>query len=263
MNEQKAPNGIEWTRVWGRRGYTWNVIAGCQHGCEWQMPDGTVAECYAKTVAEGVARAAYPQGFAHHYRNNNGRINEPLKLKTPAGIFIDSMSDLMGHWVSGHEIVTVLAACKAAPQHVFFLLTKNAPRLEEFEFPRNVWTGVSSPPDVMFGKRLTRHMQEMMLRRSLKALHKVHGGGVRWMSFEPLSWDVTPIVFNFGHTLDWMVIGAASRGKTYYAPDERHVRSLVELADYRNIPVFFKGNMKSLPWARDNWRAEFPAEVAV
>lgn len=29
MNEQKAPKGIEWTRVNGRRGYTWNPTAGC------------------------------------------------------------------------------------------------------------------------------------------------------------------------------------------------------------------------------------------
>lgn len=27
MNEQKPPNSIEWTRVYGRRGFTWNATA--------------------------------------------------------------------------------------------------------------------------------------------------------------------------------------------------------------------------------------------
>ena len=59
MNRQKAPKGIEWTRI--RRadgsvlpGYTWNPTGGCLHGCTWQMPDGSVTECYAKTVAERI-----------------------------------------------------------------------------------------------------------------------------------------------------------------------------------------------------------------
>src|SRR2546430_3943423 len=58
------------------------------------MPDGSVAECYAKTLAEsGVAKAAYPHGFEHHYWRP-----EALRSLTagdePLLIFCDSMSDL-------------------------------------------------------------------------------------------------------------------------------------------------------------------------
>ena len=53
MNKQ-GPNGIRWCD------YTWNVVTGCLHECQWRMRDGSVAECYAKTIAEGLASAAYP-----------------------------------------------------------------------------------------------------------------------------------------------------------------------------------------------------------
>src|SRR3990167_2707371 len=99
MNEQKvdSKSSIEWTRIVNpdgttRRGYTWNVVGGCQHDCKW-LVDGQIAECYAKTIAERVATASFPNGFEHHYFHTE-RLQEPLKLKGPAGIFIDSMSDL-------------------------------------------------------------------------------------------------------------------------------------------------------------------------
>ena len=102
MNEQKPPFGIEWTRrvlVDGTRtrGFTWNPVAGCRHACEWDMPDGTRVQCYAKTTAEGVARSAYPQGFEVPTFHPH-RLREPLTVKAPAGIFLDSMADLMGQW---------------------------------------------------------------------------------------------------------------------------------------------------------------------
>ena len=68
----KLEGGIEWTAtfihertnvIWGR---TWNPVAGCQHACRWNMPDGKIAECYAETTAEGVAAPSYPHGFEHH-----------------------------------------------------------------------------------------------------------------------------------------------------------------------------------------------------
>jgi protein gp37 len=220
MNKQKAPRGIEWTRIKTEDGvldgYTWNPVGGCKHGCEWDMPDGSKAVCYAKTIAERVALGAYPHGFEHHYWNAE-RLNEPLKAKKSAGIFMDSMSDLMGHWVDEKQIRRVLDVCKSADWHVFQMLTKNAPRLLKFVFPENVWVGVSSPPDVMFGKRLSRGQQAQMLKRSLDVLQQVNVP-VRWMSFEPLSWDVSTVVANSPNVLNWAVIGAASNGRNEYPP---------------------------------------------
>lgn len=297
MNEQKAPKGIEWTRLpkkcpecYGSGlvviergddaydeegdcptcdgigmvetdGYTWNPVAGCLHGCKWTMPDGQVAECYAKSVAERLAVSAYPHGFEHHYWHPE-RLEEPLKVKEEAGIFLDSMSDLMGRWVPDEQVQAVLDVCREAHWHTFMLLTKNAPRLRKFRFPPNVWVGVSSPPDFMYGEQLTQYQKEKMLRTALGVLEGVslygHMPNTTWMSFEPLSWDLYKIVAGSPNALDWAVIGAASNGAKKYAPDEGHLRTLVEVLDNDGVPIFFKGNMKSSEWARENWREEFP-----
>ena len=261
MNEQKPPNGIEWTRLSKgdgifTKGYTWNPIAGCFHGCRWTMLDGEIAECYAKTVAERLAVSAYPHGFEHHYWYPK-RLNEPLKVKEPAGIFIGSMADLMGHWVPDEHIRAVLDVCRRASQHTFFLLTKNHTRLWGFEFPANVWVGISSPPDFMYGKALSRRQQQTMFELALDALFAADAS-TTWVSFEPLSWDVSKIVDSHPDALDWAVIGAASDGAKKYPPREDDLRSLVSVLDNYHIPIFFKGNLRSSMWAQKNWRAEFP-----
>lgn len=266
MNEQKPPNAIEWCRVRKpdgtyTKGYTWNVAGGCKHGCQWQMPDGAIAECYAKIVAERVAQRAYPHGFEHHYFHP-ARLQEPLRVKEPAGIFLDSMADLMGHWVPEGQVRQVLQVCREAHWHTFFLLTKNAPRLLQFDFPDNVWVGVSSPPDWMFGKRLSRQQQEKMLHRTLDVLSRVKAK-VRWISAEPLSWDCSHIFREYPGAVNWVVIGAASNGRVEYPPAAADVISLLEVLDEQAVPVFYKGNMRTLDVALNDWRHEFPDALFV
>ncbi|MBL8155768.1 MAG: DUF5131 family protein [Anaerolineae bacterium] len=249
MNKQKKSSGgrgIEWTD------FTWNPVRGCNHACRWEMPDGTVAECYAETVAERVAQHAYPNGFEHHYWNPHV-LNEPLKLKLPSRIFLDSMSDLMGHWVPSEEIDQVLNVCRQAHWHQFQLLTKNAPRLWEFDFPPNVWVGVSAPPSFMFGRRLSHTQQKRMVKRQVDVLSQVHAA-VKWMSVEPLSFDIAPLLK--GAHLQWAVIGAATNGPKTYQPEPDWVENLLQLFDDEETAVFFKGN---LDWPSSSWREDFPA----
>lgn len=252
MNKQKKGSsfGIEWTD------YTWNPVKGCMHGCSWIMPNGVVANCYAEDVANKVAVAAYPQGFEHHYWDPD-ILEQPVKVKTSSKIFVGSMADVFGAWVPEYQIEAILEVCQKAPQHQFQFLTKNAPRLLKFEFPENVWVGVSSPPDYMFGKQLDWHQQQRMLFKSLDVLRDVKAS-VKWMSFEPLSWNVSWIVRQYPGTLNWAVVGAASSGRQYFPPKQTDVQQLVEVLDGQKCSIFFKGNMKSLNWARYNWRGEFP-----
>jgi protein gp37 len=254
--------GIEWLKTpqldgTERQGFTWNPIAGCHHSCRWEMPDGTTAICYAESVATRVAQAHYPEGFAHHYWHPE-RLGEPAKEKTPARIFPDSMADLFGRWVPAEHLQLVIDAMCEAEQHTFISLTKNAPRLLGVrDFPENLWLGVSSPPDQMFGQALSGASQRKMLRRSLDILARFPNR-VTWMSFEPLSWDVSDIVAEFADALDWAVIGAASNGARTYQPEPAHVQALLDVLDSRKIPVFFKGNLKGNA-AATPWREEFPA----
>jgi protein gp37 len=217
MNKQqngRGGRGIEWCD------YTWNPVRGCQHGCRWTMPDGTVAECYAETIAERVAQRAYAQGFEHHYWNPNV-LDEPLKQKVPSRIFLDSMSDLMGHWVPKEQVEQVLDICRQAHWHTFQLLTKNAPRLKEFDFPPNVWVGVSAPPSIMFGRPLSLDQQTRMLETMLKVLRDIRVP-IRWMSIEPLSFDIAPLLVD--SNLQWAVIGAATNGAKAYRMGSKCVK---------------------------------------
>lgn len=254
MNKQRKyrngnliSRGIEWTD------FTWNPVGGCFHNCKWLMPDKTVAVCYARDTANGVASPSYPKGFEYHYWHPE-RLAEPLRTETPSKIFLDSMSDLMGHWVSAGEVERVLNIVMRGHQHTFQLLTKNPARLPKFEhrFPSNLWVGASSPPDYMWGKRIEQRIQERMLHKALRTLSKIKGC-VRWMSFEPLSWDVSWVVERYPLALDWAVIGAATNGRTAYQPAMNHTQRLLDVLDKWKVPVFMKGN---LIW--EPRREEFP-----
>lgn len=248
MNKQKkaGSRGIEWTD------YTWNPVQGCKHGCRWTMPDGSVAKCYAETIANRVAQKAYPHGFEHHYWNPQ-KLYAPLKVEQPSRIFLDSMSDLMGHWVPKEQVEQVLDICRQAHWHQFQLLTKNAPRLLEFEFPPNVWVGVSAPPSEMFGKPLSFTQQQRMVVRQLDVLSKLQVP-VRWMSIEPLSFDIAPLLE--GSPLEWAVIGAAANGHKTYQPEPTWVQNVLDVLDAQGTAVFFKGNLVWQPW-----REMFPVNL--
>jgi protein gp37 len=277
MNRQLGTNRIEWTEIFGPgSGFTANPIGGCHHGCRWTMPDGSVATCYAETTALKFT-AAYSEGFAAHYWRP-AVLAQIRARKEPAGIFIDSMADLWGHWVPDEQRDEVLATIAACPQHVFFSLTKNAPGMLKRcgRLPRNLWPGISSPPDVMHGKPLTRQQQAAMLAKGLAVLQTLRTAQpelVTWLSAEPLSWDVAPLLADrhlpspaggFAYDVPatcavrWIVIGAASHGRRYFPPEEGHARGLVEWAEAHGVKVHFKGNMKCLPWAAANWREGWP-----
>ncbi len=262
FNPRTGGRGIEWCDE------TRNATGGCLHDCRWKMPDGTVAGCYAKALAEsGVARAAYPHGFEHHYFRASA-LKQLSAGDEPTLIFCDSMSDLFAANVPREHVLAVLGAMRKAPHHAYQSLTKAAPQLLKYvEFlPPNLWVGVSSPPDWFMGKALSRGQQEAMLRRSLEVLAEVKArtGNLVWLSAEPVSWDMTGVI-GTGHPLDWVIVGAASDGRRYFQPDPDHVRRLLQVLDATATPTFFKGNLRPLFAAHDlgsdelnRWREDFP-----
>jgi len=152
----------------------------------------------------------------------------------------------------------VLAVCHEASWHTFFLLTKNAPRLLRFLLPPNVWVGASSPPDGMWGHALTPTNKERMLHKILRTLTSMPVP-VRWVSFEPLSWDCAAVVAQYPGAIQWVVIGAASDGAKEYPPARETLERLLDVLDGQGVPVFYKGNLRSLPMAAAAWRADFPS----
>lgn len=255
MNEQKPPNGIEWTRVYGRRGYTWNPTSGCFHGCTWKMPDGSITECYAKTVAEKFPRA-YPNGFETHDWHLE-RLREPFAVKEPSGIFVGSMADLFGHWVPQYQIQQILGVMQGASWHIFQTLSKYPLRIPEFNpYPPNVWVGVSLPA----GHQMSEAGARNALKAYLKHMAQVEAS-VRFMSIEPLWFNAADVFeawieYRGKLPFEWAIIGAASKGNKVYQPRPEWVKRLLEIFDAKQIPVFFKGNLDWKPW-----RECFPGEV--
>jgi protein gp37 len=267
MNKQKPPHGIEWTRITrfieGKQvelpGYTWNPTGGCLHGCTWQMPDGSITECYAKTVAERIASSQYREGFEHHYWRPD-TLKQPLRLKTPSGIFVGSMADLFGHWVPKEHITQVLEVMKQANWHIFQTLSKYPIRIPEFNayLPENAWIGVSLPA----GHLMKAAGAVRALKAYLRQMQQIEAQ-TRFMSVEPLWFNVAPTFADWVRQhgqlpFEWAIIGAASNGRKLFQPEPAWVQDLLDIFDQQGIPVFFKGNLK---W--DKWRAEFPEHKPV
>jgi protein gp37 len=271
-NKSNPSGGIEWTHIFGPgTGYTANPVRGCQHACRWRMPDGKLAICYAEAVAERFPGKHYARGFGV-VSFDPKELAAIRKLKTPAGIFIDSMSDLFAQSVADECLEQVFQTMVDCPQHVFFSLTKNPSRFGEWRYrrgwipPRNLFLGVSLPPTFMFGKELTGQQQRTWFRKALENLCACDAT-VRWVSLEPLSWDCSDILHAFRHKLHWAVIGAASDGNRTYQPDPTVLNNTLAALD--GLPVFFKGNLRGsmldvqgLGYRASKhlttWRQEFP-----
>lgn len=223
------------------------------------MPDGTVAICYAEAIAEGIAKKAYPDGFSS-LRFDPTELEAIRNLKEPSGIFIDSMSDLFGHDVPRDWIIQTLQAVEDSPQHVCFSLTKNAIRLREFEFPENLWVGVSSPPSFMHGKELQK--PSVWFGKALQWLCETDAE-VKWVSLEPLAYDLSNVLKLFKDDIDFAVIGAASNGPKTHQPDAEIFRDTLEALS--GVPVFFKGNLsRNLAHnVAGGWREEFPPQTGI
>jgi len=251
-DENGNATGIEWTKAPGCvAGATWNPTGGCFHNCRFMMPDGSIVGCYAKALANRFS-AHYQYGFRHHYWHPQ-RLNEPGNKKEPLGIFVGSMADVYGHWVDNDEISAILLTCKDAQQHTFFTLTKNPKRMVHFDIPENVWSGCSLPGGNVIGE--TNGMNSLW--KYVDIMNTVRSS-VRWFSFEPLWFDAADVLRRYIETglslpIDWMVIGAASNGRTIYQPKKEWVQGLLDIADEHGIPVFMKYN---LDWPER--RMEFP-----
>src|SRR6516225_7058601 len=131
-----AATKIEWTDA------TWNPVRGCTKispGCK---------HCYAERFAErfrGVPGHPFEQGFA--VRLVQEKLDEPLRVKKPQRIFVNSMSDLFHEGVPVEYIRRVFDVMNKANWHEYQVLTKRAERLEDLngviKWAPHIWMGVS------------------------------------------------------------------------------------------------------------------------
>ena len=176
---------IDWTEK------TWIPVTGCA-----KISPGCL-HCYAERMAfrcKCMGLEKYKNGFnlAVHPKT----LNEPLRIKKPTMIFVNSMSDLFHKDVPLEFIQEVFAVMGKAPQHTFQVLTKRAERLAELA-PSLTWW-----PNVWMGVTVER--QDYLHR--LDCLRTVPAT-VRFTSFEPLLGPLHEI--NLGG-IGWVIVGGES-----------------------------------------------------
>jgi len=115
---------IEWTDA------TWNPVRGCSRvseGCR---------HCYAETIAKRFSGPGLAYEGLTTLGKWNGQIQfvekhllDPLRMKEPKRIFVNSMSDLFHENVTDEMLDRIFAVMALCPQHTFQILTKRPERM--------------------------------------------------------------------------------------------------------------------------------------
>lgn len=246
---------------------TWNPVTGCLHDCPYcyargiakrfggcqASPDGRtekkeiwLTERLTKMSAEGMKMtAAYPYGFTptfHEYR-----LDDLNGADFGSTIFVCSMADLFGDWISDKWIQRVFDACCNAPGHRYLFLTKNPKRYAILDdkgilpMDSNFWYGTTvddpSRPYFVSDRCHTFISAEPVLKNLDLLANRVKLSGNR------------PA---------WIIMGAETGHRTgKVVPEKRWVENLVRIAEECRIPVFMKDSMRTvwgeniitqLPW---------------
>lgn len=125
--------------------FTWNPVTGCTHASE------GCKNCYAEKMANrlvgmgnkryaGVSKNGKWTGLV---RCHEELLQEPLRRRKPAKIFVCSMSDLYHPSVPDEFIDRVKAIEALCPQHTFIELTKRPERAAEYLGRDEVGYGIS------------------------------------------------------------------------------------------------------------------------
>lgn len=206
---------ISWTK------HTWNPVHGCYKISE------ECRHCYAATLSLKRGWTTKPWTFPNrgaNIREKPHKLSEPEKIRDPARIFVNSMSDLGLAEISEsylHQIFDVME--HRAPHHTYQVLTKRPESFLDWDrWPSNVWLGVS-----------------IGIRKSLSRLDILRqlGAKVKFISFEPLLEDLGDEYDLEG--IDWAIVGGES-GAGYRPMDHAWARSIRDKARAAGTAYFFK-----------------------
>src|SRR5215472_7422794 len=260
---------IQWTEA------TWNPIrardlgpVGTGPGVGWhcEIIKPGCENCYAQSLNRfrGTHRPYLraERSKVHIYLHEE-TLTQPLRWERPCRIFVCSMTDLFGEWVTHDMIQRVIAVMEAAPQHTYQILTKRAERmrasaLDEFsrygDLPPNWWMGVSVEDQRRADERIPVLLETP--------------AAVRWVSAEPCLEDIdiqrylrrmvvgpadelTDHMIENGWSfpggqgdhpgINWLVCGGESGWKNAVRPFHiEWARSIIQQCRAAGVPVFMK-----------------------
>ena len=215
-------SSIEWTD------FTWNPLRGCTEispGCD---------ECYARAFAErfrGVPGHPYEHGFDFHIVPH--KLTEPLGIRTPRRIFVNSMSDMF-HGKSPNEYVENIAeVMMEANWHVYQILTKRSHRMKRmFDKADGVLKEAAHADHILWGVSAENMEHGAPRVKDLQETDARH----KWISFEPLLEDVSTIDLE---GIEWAVVGGES-GPRSRLVNPTHVDTLLESCREQGVAFLFK-----------------------
>lgn len=205
---------IEWTNE------TWNPVTGCtkySQGCQ---------NCYAEKMHKrltAMGQEKYSKPFNEVVFHKEALSNHKFsRLDTKRKlIFVNSMSDTFHKDVTDSQIKDILDECEWNDPNVFQILTKRAERLPDFEYPFNVWLGVTV---------------EMAKYKSRMQYLKQTNAKIKFLSCEPLLEDLGELDLT---GIDWVICGGES-GKNARPMHPDWVRNIQRQCQEQNVPFFFK-----------------------
>lgn len=108
------------------------IRLGKGHYCEKISPGCKL--CYASRLQFRFGNPEFQdqRGDTSSVYLNEGTLREPLRMRKPARIFWNDMSDLFGDWVPDDWIDRHFAVMALTPQHTHLVLTKRAKRMREY-----------------------------------------------------------------------------------------------------------------------------------
>lgn len=224
---------IEWTNK------TWNPITGCtkySEGCQ---------NCYAEKMHKrltAMGQEKYSKPFNEVVFHKEALSNHKFsRLDTKRKlIFVNSMSDTFHKDVTDSQIKDILDECEWNDPNVFQILTKRAERLPDFEYPFNVWLGVTV---------------EMAKYKSRMQYLKQTNAKIKFLSCEPLLEDLGELDLT---GIDWVICGGES-GKNARPMHPDWVRNIQRQCQEQNVPFFFKQWGEWRPICKNEY-VPYPAE---
>ena len=201
---------IEWTNT------TWNIITGCEkysEGCR---------NCYAERMHKrlmGMGQSKYSEPF-NSVRFNSEELNRDFGKKQQM-VFVNSMSDTFHEKISDDQIIKILESCAKNKPHIFQILTKRTDRLSCFNYPENVWLGVTVE------NKDAKERIDFLKRTDAK---------VKFLSCEPLVGDLGELNLE---GIDWVIVGGES-GPNARPMHPDWVRNIQKQCEKQNVAFFFK-----------------------
>jgi len=197
--------------------------------------------CYAREFAHrGLRDCEKCRRFEPH--EHFEQLDKLAEWKKPRHIFVQSMGDPFGDWVTDEQLDRITWRMCLTDQHHYTMLTKNPRRALRYFDNEPGRRTLAHLPHLMIGTSITGIMNAEE-RERLMALGEIRNTfeGLRILvSLEPYQVKVTP----GGQEPDWLIIGGRSRTKAlpaFQPPDWWITPLRLWMAD-AGKPIFIKDN---------------------